>query len=297
MTILVSGALSYDVLLTANTRFTRLFDSRSNKSLSVGFHVESEHVSFGGPAANIAFHLARQGVDAHPIAAVGSDFAPYDDWLEENGISKSGLLVVPHLKTPRAYIQTDVEQNQILAFCVGAMRESCRCAIPSVQPSMCVIGPDDRTAILKRLEQFPKLRAPILFDPGQAITALEPGDIRQAITVCDLMIVNDYELHFVITKLGCTRDELIGQLAEGLIVTNGERGSRFFGQDIEHHVAAVPCPRPVDPTGCGDAFRAGLIAARLQGHSLPDAMSAGSLLASEVLSQYGAQGTQVPDTV
>lgn len=290
MQVFISGSVSYDILLATDNSFTRLLDNRSSSSLSVGFHVDSLHTSYGGPAANIAFHLARAGVEAAPIAAVGGDFAPYRRWLSEHGVELSGVHVEDSQHTPRAYIQSDCAQNQILAFYTGAMRFGDRCRLPDGRPALCLIGPDDRSAQRKRLDEFVLFDCPVIFDPGQSITALEISDLDAALDVCSLMIVNDFELHFAETKLGVSREELIRRLNEGLIVTRGADGAEFLSASERFSVPAVPCSQPVDPTGCGDAFRAGLIEARLRGASMRRAMAAGSALASKTLAVLGGQG-------
>ena len=291
----ISGSVSYDILLQSSNDFGHLFATSGSGSLSVGFHVDAMRVSFGGPAANMAYHLTRLGVAALPIAAVGSDFGPYANWLGNNQVEQSGLTIASNLKTPRAYIQTDIKQNQILAFYTGSMCESHRLAPPAEQPDVCIVGPDDARAQRARLEQFAVFDCPIVFDPGQSITALTPDDLTKAVSMCSLMIVNDYELRFAASSLHCAPTELVNSLEHGLIVTDGERGSRLLSRDTELRVPATPCPLPIDPTGCGDAYRAGLIAAYLRGESIRDAMVVGSDLAAKVLAQHGAQGQQLDD--
>ena len=290
--VFVSGSISYDILLAADCSFRRLIDDRSAKSLSVGYLVRSFNIGYGGPAANMAYQLVRMGIDAAPVAAVGDDFGPYREWLSECGVDQRFILPVERTMTARAFISTDRNQDQLIGFYPGAMTHAFRCETGGQQAEIAIVGPDDRRAMIARLRQFAAADIPILFDPGQAVTSLTGDDLVEAVKVARWMIVNEFEQGYIEMLTG-TRPESLAEGLEALIVTLGGGGSNLVGSGAIRHVEPERVDDPVDPTGCGDAYRAGLVAGILSRSSLPDAMNLASRLAAETLKVLGAQGKLV----
>lgn len=285
--VLVSGSISYDTLLRidADFRTTMRVDT---ESLSVGYHCEERHQTFGGIAANIAFHLARQGIDASPVAAVGNDFAAYAEWMDANDVDRSLLSHVTNEPTAQVYILSDSHENQVLALYLGAMKYSRDIRIPDEKADLAVVGPDDRDAFMQRVEDFDRIGVPIMLDPGQCITSLSADDLRHAISKSEWLIVNEFECSLLESLTGTTSAEISG-LVKALVVTQGADGCRIYSGDEFIDVDSVSPTAIVDPTGCGDTFRAGLIAGMLSGSHIQDAAHLGASLAAETLAHLGAQ--------
>lgn len=287
--VLISGSITYDILLPVNDSFRRLIDQRASDALSVGYNVEFLSVGFGGPAANMSFHLGRLGVNALPIACAGGDFAPYESWLTHNQVDQSLLLHIADAMTARVFISTDTEQNQLLGYFPGAMAHSGRCKVRQLGARLAVAGPDDRQTIITRIEQFRQFDLPILFDPGQAVTSLGKAQLEYALNAARWLIVNEFERGYIESLLGKPITEA-GANLEAIIVTLGAAGSELISHGLSRQVPAKFVDTPLDPTGCGDAFRAGLIAGMLEGKSLEEAMYLGSDAAAQNLQRRGAQG-------
>jgi adenosine kinase len=293
--ILISGSISYDTLLRVDDDIRAALGLIDDGNLSVGYHCKSLERTFGGPAANMAFHLANMGIHACPIAAVGSDFGPYADWLTRNGVNQSLLRIVESELTAQAFIISDREHNQFIAFYPGAMRHSKSITLSMTNAELAVVGPDDREALLQRLTDFHRIGTRILFDPGQCITSLTPGDLTNALSQSHWMIVNEFERGLVERMLG-TEIESLTTVLEAVVVTRGSKGLRLYQRTGVVEIDALPVPAPLDPTGCGDALRAGMICGILSGISMPDALQSGTRLAAETMAHIGAQWQSVPLT-
>lgn len=290
----VSGSVSYDTLLAVDADFRNTMKG-NECSLSVGYHCKSRHETFGGNAANIAFHLVRLGVDARPICAVGFDFEKYGDWMAKNKINQDLLHVNDSEPTAHVYVLTDAVDNQILTLHLGAMKYSKDIVVPRDTVDIAVVGPDDRDALLNRIDGFMRAASPIMFDPGQSTTSLSTSDLQFAIDSSRWLIANEFEMSLITRQLG-TKPEEIALSLDALIVTCGSEGSRVYANGCIEHVPAVPVENPKDPTGCGDSFRAGLISGLLRGVDVVQSATLGASTASETLAHVGAQWEQANDT-
>ena len=285
--VLVSGSISYDTLLRIDADFRSTMRTKT-ESLSVGYHCQERHQTFGGIAANIAFHLARQSIDASPVAAVGNDFQAYADWMDANNVDRSLLSHVDDEPTAQVYILSDSHENQVLALYLGAMKYSRDIRLSNEKADLAVVGPDERDAFMQRVKDFDRIGVPIMLDPGQSITSLSADDIRTALAKSRWLVVNEFECSFLESLTGATALD-ISRLVEALVVTRGADGcSIFFGRE-KINVDSVSPDSVVDPTGCGDTFRAGLITGMLSGSDLADAARLGASLAAETLAHLGAQ--------
>jgi adenosine kinase len=232
----------------------------------VAFLVPEMRREFGGCAANIAYNLRLLGDDAIPMAAVGHDFGPYAERFRANGIPLDHIRVVPEAFTAQAYITTDVDDNQITAFHPGAMQHSHLAKISDVAGPIAlgIVAPDGRQAMIEHAAQLAAAGVPFIFDPGQGLPMFDAQELRTFIAQSTWVAVNDYEWGMLQQKTGWDAAEL-AQRVEALIVTRAGDGSEIHTKE---RTLMIPCAKPralVDPTGCGDAYRAGLIHGLLRG--------------------------------
>jgi adenosine kinase len=233
--------------------------------LNVAFLVPQLRREFGGCAGNIAYNLQLLGDAGYPMATVGRDFAPYAEWMRAQGVPQDYVRVVDSEHTAQGFITTDLDNNQITAFHPGAMQ----CAhfnkvSDAAGITLGIVAPDGRDAMIEHAAQFAAARIPFIFDPGQGLPMFSGGELRSFIAQATWVAVNDYEWQMVQQRTGLTARDVTEQVA-ALIVTRGAEGSIIHVKDLEH---AIPCARAtdvVDPTGCGDAYRAGLIHGLLRG--------------------------------
>ncbi len=262
-------------------------------SLNVSFFVEKMETGFGGTASNIAYNLALLG--AHPVimARVGAnDFAPYKQWLIKNNISTSHLVTVKDEYTASAYIITDRRDNQIAGFFPGAMLTPItKQLLPTsykLQASLAVISAQHPIDMVKLPAIFKKKKIQYLFDPGQQVTSLSGAQLRLAITGCVVLIGNDYEISLISKKTGWSMKQLLGKA--GIVVTTlADKGSVLRTGTILHKIKAAHVKKVVDPTGAGDAYRAGLIVGLQRGFDLHKAGQLASVVAAYAVEHYGTQ--------
>ncbi|HET6656001.1 MAG TPA: carbohydrate kinase family protein [Gammaproteobacteria bacterium] len=227
--------------------------------LNVSFLVPEMRRNFGGCAGNIAYSLALLGADAAPMATVGLDFGPYQDWLNRNLISSDYIRKLPEHYTAQAYITTDTDDNQITAFHPGAMNESHQNSVPASDGvRLGTVSPDGRDGMLQHARQFAEAGIPFMFDPGQGMPMFDGDDLLAFSDQAEWLTLNSYEAELMQSKTGLSLDQLAERVA-ALVVTHGSEGSeiRAGGKVIKVDVVKPEAVR--DPTGCGDAYRAGLI--------------------------------------
>jgi adenosine kinase len=244
---------------------------------------------FGGCAGNIAYNLKLLGDDPIPMATVGQDFGPYHAWFTGQGIRLDQVRVLPDLFTAQAFITTDLDNNQIIAFHPGAMMESHRNHVREVAGvSFGIVAPDGREAMLQNATEFAQAGIPFIFDPGQAMPLFNGGEFRHFIEQADYVVVNDYESNLLQERTGWD-ERAIASRVTAYITTQGPRGSLIHtgGQTLQ-----VPPARErqvVDPTGCGDAYRAGLIFGLMRGMDLPTCGRMASLMGALKVEHPGTQ--------
>jgi adenosine kinase len=256
---LICGSVAFDTLMVFEGRFREHILPEQIHILNVAFLVPELRREFGGCAGNIAYNLRLLGGNGVPMATVGRDFAPYREWLQRTGLPLDHLRTVDSELTAQAFITTDLEDNQITAFHPGAMQHSHLNKVAHASPvDIGIVAPDGRQGMLEHAEQFAELGIPFIFDPGQGLPMFEAADLERFIEQASWVTVNDYEWQLLQQKTGFTARDLT-QRVEALIVTRGHKGSSIHTRDGE---LAIPCARTsavVDPTGCGDAYRAGLL--------------------------------------
>jgi adenosine kinase len=259
MTSLICGSLAYDTIMLFGGRFAEAILPEQLHKVNVAFLVPSLRREFGGCAGNIAYNLHLLGGDARIMATIGSDGAPYLERLAGLGIATGHIRSIADAYTAQAFITTDADNNQITAFHPGAMTFSHQNKVADAGAvKLAIVAPDGRDGMLQHAADCAELNLPFIFDPGQGLPMFNGEELRHLIDLATYVAVNSYEAELLIERTGLSLTQ-IAQRLSALVVTHGERGAEIFtdGQIIE--IPCVAADAVVDPTGCGDAFRAGLL--------------------------------------
>ena len=259
MTALICGSVAFDAIMQFPDRFRDHLLTDRLDVISVCFTAPEMRREFGGCAGNVAYTLKLLGGDPLPMATVGHDFAPYASWMDRNGIERR-LVVEVDAFTAQAFITTDTEGNQITTFHPGAMDHA---HVNSVADAggvdIGIVTPDGRDAMVRHAAEFAELGVPFIFDPGQQLHLFGPAELARFLDQTTWLTVNAYEWSVLEERSGLAPDDIVGRV-EAAIVTRGEEGSTVLVRGREPlEIPVVPVSRTVDPTGCGDAYRAGLL--------------------------------------
>ena len=291
MQTLVTGAIAYDYLMRFPGRFREHFLSDELHDMSLSFLVDDMTKHWGGTAANIAFCMAKLGMRPKLMGTAGQDFGDYRQWLESNGVDCSTVIQLDDVFTASFFSNTDVDNSQLAFFYGGAMNRGRDYLIEDVtddKPDLVVISPNDPVAMVKLCEECRRRGLPFMYDPGQQVARLNGDELACGMQGAYVLVVNLYEARIIYEKTGLGLDDLRDR-AEIVIITESEKGSKIYtdGQVIEVGAFA---PRAIaDPTGAGDAFRAGLILGMSQGFPLKLSAQIGALNATYVLEVVGTQ--------
>ena len=259
MSALICGSLAYDTIMVFPDQFKNHILPDKVHILNVSFLVPRMRREFGGCAGNIAYNLKLLGGDPIPMATVGQDFGPYREWFTEHGIDMSQVKVIDELFTPQAFITTDLDNNQITAFHPGAMMRSYEHHVKDVAGvTFGIVSPDGREGMLQNATEFAEAGIPFIFDPGQAMPLFNGAELRHFIEQADYVTVNDYESNLLQERTGWSENEIM-QRVKAYITTRGPHGSQIHTAEKSYDIPPAHERRVTDPTGCGDAFRAGLI--------------------------------------
>lgn len=259
MATLITGSLAYDTIMVFQDKFKNHILPEQVHILNVCFLVPDMRKEFGGCAGNIAYNLQRLGGQPVPMGTVGQDFTPYGNWLEKNGIDQRHIKEIPHTYTAQAFITTDADNNQLTAFHPGAMNHAQQNKISdAMNIDLGIVAPDDGDAMTAHATQFADANIPFFFDPGQGLPMFDGNQLNRFIEQANYVAVNDYESEMLTDKTGKSLTQIAAQV-EALIVTRGGDGSDIYTNDSQIHIAPIKIAKPEDPTGCGDAFRAGLL--------------------------------------
>jgi adenosine kinase len=291
MSVLVSGSVAYDTVMVFPGQFKDHILPEQVHMLSVSFLVPQLRRNFGGCAGNIAFNLQLLGVKAQIVATVGDDFGPYAEWLHQHQISTQGIQTIAGTYTAQAFITTDQSDNQITAFHPGAMQHSGELALPKGTYQYALVGPDSKLAMTTRLQQLHGAGIPAIFDPGQGLPMFNGDELKAMIGQARLVIVNDYEAKLLEERTGWQGAQ-VSQHCEAYIITRGSDGSTIHTQRGQQHIPVVSAAAVVDPTGCGDAFRGGLLAGLVKGFDLLTAARVGSIMGAIKIAHSGTQTHQ-----
>ena len=259
MSALICGSLAFDTIMLFHDRFKHHILPEQVHILNVSFLVPDLRREFGGCAGNIAYNLNMLGGEGKPVGTVGEDFEPYAKWMDECGVSRDHLLTVPGSYTAQAYITTDKDDNQITAFHPGAMNEAHQINVAKIPGcSLGLVSPDGRQGMIEHAEQFAEAGVPFIFDPGQGMPMFDGDSLLTFAEQADYLAFNDYEAKLMIERTGKSLQEL-AQMVSAVIVTRGGEGSLIVTRDKTIEIPAAPAKALLDPTGCGDAYRAGLL--------------------------------------
>ncbi|WP_386070334.1 carbohydrate kinase family protein [Tahibacter sp. UC22_41] len=259
MSALICGSLAYDTIMVFQDQFKNHILPDKVHILNVAFLVPRMRKEFGGVAGNIAYNLKLLGDDPVPMATVGQDFGPYHEHFVRCGIRLDQVKVIEDLYTAQAFITTDLDDNQITAFHPGAMMRSYENHVRDVEGiTFGIVGPDGREAMLQNAEEFAERGIPFIFDPGQAMPLFSGDEFRSFIDKAQYVTVNDYESQLLQRNTGWSEAQ-IAERVKAYIVTRGPKGSIIHTSKETIEIPPAHERRVSDPTGCGDAYRAGLI--------------------------------------
>lgn len=289
MTALICGSFAYDNIMVFQDQFKNHILPDKVHILNVCFLVPDMRREFGGTAGNIAYNLHLLEGDGKPMGTVGTDFAPYSEWMKKTGVSQDYIKQIDGSYTAQAFITTDLDDNQITAFHPGAMNFAHSVKIPTNEGiSLGLISPDGRDAMIQHAEQFAAANIPFIFDPGQGLPMFDGDDLKTFIEQASYVTVNDYESQLMQERTGLSEGE-IAERVQALIVTRGAEGSTVYSQGKKISIPVVAVADLKDPTGCGDAYRAGLIYGLMNDMDWETTCRIASLLGAIKIQHHGTQ--------
>lgn len=290
MNIYVSGSLAYDRIMDFPGKFSDHILPEKIHVINVCFMVNGIVEKFGGTAGNIAFNLALLDEQSTVLASAGKDFDSYEIWMKQHNLPMTGIRRIEDEFTAAAYITTDMSDNQITGFNPGAMRHPSLYQFNNEKPeeTFAIISPGNFEDMLSFSRFYKERKIKYIFDPGQQIPVLSKDHLLEMITGSEILIVNDYELQLIEKAVDLTKPELLN-LTKAVIVTMGEKGSLVCKNGQEISIPVARAKKVVDPTGAGDAYRAGLIKGLISQQGLQVAAQMGSTIASFAVECYGTQ--------
>ncbi len=292
MNVVVTGSIAYDYLMRFPGRFVEHILPDQLHRISLSFLVDEMQRQRGGCAANIAYNLALLGERPRLMGTVGQDFSDYRAWLEERGVDTTLTRDELDLFTASFFVSTDLDGNQIASFYTGAMARARNLSFREMDVraiDLVVISPNDPQAMVQYAAECRELSIPYLYDPSQQIVRLSGEELRAGLEGSDLLVVNDYEFGMLREKTGLSADEIRAMPARACVVTLGAEGSHVWANGALHAIPPVVPAQTVDPTGVGDAFRAGLIKGLARGLDWELAGRIGALAATYSLEYPGTQ--------
>ena len=259
MQTLICGSLAFDTIMVFQDQFKNHILPDQIHKLSVAFFVPEMRKEFGGTAGNIAYNLKLLEGEPLIMATVGEDFSAYQNWLEKHQLSNKHIKTIPDSFTAQAFITTDLDDNQITAFHPGAMQESHLNSVNDCEDiALAIIAPDGRDGMFQHARECYEANIPFMFDPGQGLPMFNGEELMHFIEMANYLAVNDYEAQVLQEKTGLSLAQL-AEKVDALIVTLGAEGSIIYADGQLYEIPSVKPTAIVDPTGCGDAYRAGLL--------------------------------------
>ena len=294
MPALICGSLAYDTIMVFQDQFKNHILPDKVHILNVAFLVPRMRREFGGCAGNIAYNLRLLGEEPIPMAAVGQDFAPYREHFERLGIRLDCVKEIEGLYTAQAFVTTDLDNNQITAFHPGAMNHSHQNHITGeLGASLAIIGPDGKEGMQQHARECAQHAISFLFDPGQGLPMFSAAELEEFVRLADYIAVNDYEGKLLEERTGRSL-ETLARSVKALVYTLGAKGSVIMSGGQRHEIPCVEAQAVVDPTGCGDAYRAGLLYGISHGWDWPSTGKLGALMGAIKIARRGAQNHAVP---
>jgi len=292
MHTLLCGSLAYDTIMVFRDRFRNHILPDQLHILNVAFLVPDMRREFGGCAGNIAYNLQLLGGRPLIMATVGDDYQPYAYRLERLKLSQAHIRQVPDTFTAQAFITTDLDDNQITAFHPGAMIYSHLNSVGDARDvTLGIIAPDGRQGMLDHAHQFAQAGIPFIFDPGQGMPMFSGEELLHFIRLADCVAVNDYEARLLQEKTGTSIEEL-ARMVRAFVVTQGGNGSFIHADGRVHQIPSARAQAVLDPTGCGDAYRAGLLYGIAEGWDWPTTGRLASLMGAVKIASRGGQNHQ-----
>ncbi len=289
MAALICGSVAYDTVMVFEGHFKDHILADRIHMLNVAFLVPGLRRNFGGCAGNIAYNLKLLGGEGKVMATVGMDFGPYRAWMQDCGLPLDHIRQLEDEYTAQAYITTDADNNQITAFHPGAMNHAHVNRVPkNAGIDLGIVAPESHVGMLEHAAQFAAAGIPFVFDPGQAMTLLGADDLRTLIGQARWVAVNDYEASLLVERTGWSLEEIASKVA-ALIVTRGAAGSHIHAEGKLIEIPSVAPQKVSDPTGCGDAYRGGLLFGLQRGLDWETTGRIASLMGSIKIAQHGTQ--------
>jgi adenosine kinase len=290
MPALICGSLAFDTITTFPGKFAQQILPEQLHILNVSFLVPTLRREFGGCAGNIAYSLRQLGGDPVVMAAVGADGADYLQRIRGWGATTDHVRTVADSYTAQAIIITDTDNNQITAFHPGAMQSAHLTAVPlDADIRVAIIAPDGRDAMLQHAAQLAAAKIPFIFDPGQGLPMFDGAELQRFVDQASWVAVNDYEAKMLCDRTGQTLESLSRSHLKGVIVTLGAQGCDLWQGGVRQHIAGVVAREVLDPTGCGDAFRAALLFGIENGWDLARSIELGNRIGAIKIASRGGQ--------
>jgi adenosine kinase len=289
MSALICGSFAYDTIMVFPDQFKNHILPDKVHMLNVAFLVPELRREFGGCAGNIAYNLKLLGDEPLAMGTVGDDFTPYADWMDKHDISRQHVHAKSGQYTAQAFITTDMDDNQITAFHPGAMNLAHETPISEASNiKLAIVAPDGRDGMVQHAQQLADAEIPFIFDPGQGLPMFDGDDLLQFAKQATYIALNDYEAQLFQDRTGLNAEE-IASLVDALIITRGSEGSYIYANGKRFDIPCAKAEQLVDPTGCGDAYRAGLIHGILHGKDWETTGRIASLMGAIKIAQHGTQ--------
>jgi adenosine kinase len=285
----IAASMAYDTIMVFEGQFTDHILPEQIHKINLSFLSPQMRREYGGCAGNIAYNYKLIGGDPVPIGMVGNDFGPYREHCRRFGIDDSCLVEAADQYTAQCFIVTDLHNNQLAGFHPGAMGASARIPLAQAGKVACgLVGPDAKEAMRAHALEMAAAKLPFILDPGQNTVLFSGDELLELVALAPVLVCNDYEAELIASKTGLTHAQLAQRVAT-LIVTRGAEGSLLHQGGEVHTVAAVPAAEVKDPTGCGDAYRAGLLLAMARELPMLAGAQLGSVLGALKIAVLGCQ--------
>lgn len=291
MTTLICGSLAFDNIMVFPDRFKNHILPEQIHILNVAFLVPEMRREYGGCAGNIAYNLMLLGGDATIMATVGDDATPYLERLDKLGLSRAHVRQVPGSFTAQAFITTDLDDNQITAFHPGAMSFSHLNKVEKAGAKLGIVAPDGREGMMQHARDFAEAGVPFIFDPGQGLPMFNGDELLDFMRLADYACFNDYEARLLCDRTGRSLEQLAGDV-RALIVTRGGEGSDIYADGRRYNIPRVEAEEILDPTGCGDAYRSGLLYGIANGYDWEKTGRLAAVMGAIKIASRGGQNHQ-----
>jgi adenosine kinase len=289
MQTLICGSIAFDTIMVFPDQFKNHILPDKIHILNVAFLVPEMRREFGGTAGNIAYNLKLLNGKPLIMATVGEDFTPYAKWMDDHRIDRTFIKTIPNNYTAQAFITTDLSDNQITAFHPGAMNHSHANSVKNVKDvGLAIIAPDGRDGMFQHARECHEAGIPFFFDPGQGLPMFSGDELLHFIELADYIAVNDYEAQLLQEKTGQSLEALAGKV-KALVLTLGGNGSHIYADGQRIEIPSVKATEVIDPTGCGDAYRAGLLYGIAHGWDWATSGRLASLMGSIKIASRGPQ--------